>query len=457
MILSDTLHLAMRNLRQARLRTVLTTLGVSIGVGALACMLSFGVGMQEQILGQFMKSGVFDSVAVFPANSGFGRVPGGQAQKRANSSPAGSSPSAKNEKSHAALDDAALQRIASHKRVKEVYPNLRIPLEVKYGAFSEFTAAIAVPLSARGEGVFQKISHGSFFSNDTDDTCMLSLDFAHRLPGADPKDLIGKDLTLGYAIAGGSINPMQLLGGLSLQRVEKRFRIVGIIEREPGPSMGIAMFSSVMIPLRKAQEMGAADVSNPQALLQQLSNKRSYGSVTVKVRRPQDVDEVEKSVKDMGFQAFSLNDALKGAKRAFILMDVLLSVIGSIALTVASLGIVNTMVMSILERTREIGIMKAIGGSDGDIRRIFLVEASVIGLAGGILGIALGWIVGRAINFGANLYIQSQGGTPANVFSLPWWLILGGIVFSIVVSLIAGSYPASRAAKLDPIQALRHD
>jgi putative ABC transport system permease protein len=250
---------------------------------------------------------------------------------------------------------------------------------------------------------------------------------------------------------------MQVFGGLSVQRVEKRYRVVGIIEREPGPAMGIAMFSSVMIPLRKAQEMGAADVSNPQALLLQLSNKRSYGSVTVKVRRPQDVEETEQAIKDMGFQAFSLNDALKGAKKAFILLDIALSLIGSIALTVASLGIVNTMVMSILERTREIGIMKAIGGSDGDIRKIFLVEASAIGLAGGILGIVLGWVAGRVINFGANLYIQSEGGTPANMFSLPWWLIFGGIAFSIAVSLIAGSYPASRAAKLDPIQALRHD
>ena len=135
----------------------------------------------------------------------------------------------------------------------------------------------------------------------------------------------------------------------------------------------------------------------------------------------------------------------------------MLSLIGSIALAVSSLGIVNTMVMSILERTREIGIMKAIGGSDGDIRRIFLVEASVIGCAGGAAGVALGWLVGRVINFGANLYIQSQGGPTGNLFSLPPWLVGVAIGFAFVVSLIAGSYPASRAARLDPIQALRHD
>src|SRR5213593_4871103 len=101
--------------------------------------------------------------------------------------------------------------------------------------------------------------------------------------------------------------------------------------------------------------------------------------------------------------------------------------------------------------------MKAIGGSDGDVRRIFLIEASSIGLLGGIAGVALGWAVGRMINFGANVYIQQQGGTPGNLFSLPFWLIGGAVGFSIVISLIAGSYPAARAAKLDPIQALRHD
>src|SRR6202007_2041751 len=99
----------------------------------------------------------------------------------------------------------------------------------------------------------------------------------------------------------------------------------------------------------------------------------------------------EDDIKKRGMSAFSVNDALQGAKRAFIILDIVLSLIGSIALAVSSLGLVKTMVMSILERTREIGIMKAIGGSDGDVRRIFLIEASAIGFLGGIAGIALGW------------------------------------------------------------------
>ncbi len=177
----------------------------------------------------------------------------------------------------------------------------------------------------------------------------------------------------------------------------------------------------------------------------------------MKVTQAQNTQDVEAQVKKLGYGAQSLNDLLEGAKRAFIILDIVLSLIGSIALTVSSLGIVNTMVMSILERTREIGIMKAIGGTNADIRHIFLVEASVIGLLGGVFGVALGWFVGRVINFGANLYIQNQGGTTGNLFSVPLWLVASAIGFSIVVSLIAGSYPAARASRLDPIQALRHD
>jgi putative ABC transport system permease protein len=213
-----------------------------------------------------------------------------------------------------------------------------------------------------------------------------------------------------------------------------------------------------MIPMAKAREIFHASAQTAQMLARDPTRtSRPYPSAVVKVKSAHATQDVEEQIKKMGLSAYSLNDALEGAKRAFIILDIVLSLIGSIALAVSSLGIMNTMVMSILERTREIGIMKAIGGSDGDIRRIFLIEASAIGFLGGAAGIVLGWSVGRIINIGANSYIQRQGGTPGNLFSLPWWLIAGALAFSIAISLMAGLYPASRAAKLDPIRALRHD
>jgi putative ABC transport system permease protein len=273
---------------------------------------------------------------------------------------------------------------------------------------------------------------------------MLSLDLAKRMIDTDPGSLVGQTVTLTHtspvnaaaAVAGA-------LNGVPPKLEETPCRVVGIVERETGPGGIGVQVTPVMLPMGFAKTMAA--------------RANAYLSLTVKVAGAQYTQDVEDQIKKKGLSAFSVNDALQGAKRAFIILDIVLSLIGSIALAVSSLGIVNTMVMSILERTREIGIMKAIGGSDSDVRRIFLIEASAIGCLGGFAGVALGWAVGRIINVGANIYIQQQGGTPGNLFSLPLWLIGGAIGFSIVISLIAGSYPAGRAAKLDPIQALRHD
>ncbi len=525
MMVSDTTRLALRNLREAVLRTALTALGVAIGIASLVGMVSFGVAIEDQVVGAFTRSGLFDSITVtqafrFGQRGGRGRG-GFEAQFRESVGPSKQAPA------DARLDDEALKKFAALDRVKEVYPDIRVPVQVTYGDAMEFTAATGVPMSARGRGVFQNITAGRFFRSESEDSCLISQDFAARLTDRKSADLVGKEITLAYASSGNggaaqqavaALPGMPALGAVNIQRTEKLFRIVGIVERQAGPNPVAALFSAVMIPLAKAREMGSYDFSSPQALLRQLSESRTYATVTVKVVRPQDAEEVEKKIRNMGYTAFSIADVLQGQKRAFILFDLFLGLIGSIALTVASLGIVNTMVMSILERTREIGVMKAIGGSDEDVRRIFLVEAALIGvvgglfglvgsialtvaslgivntmvmsilertreigvmkaiggsdedvrriflveaaligLMGGVFGLVLGWGVGRVINVGANWYMERQGVPATNLFLIPWWLVAGGIAFALLVSLIAGSFPAMRASRLDPIQALRHD
>jgi putative ABC transport system permease protein len=456
MIAADTIQLSFRNLREAKLRTSLTALGVAIGIASLVGMVSFGVALQDQVVGSFLRSGVFDSITVTSAplpSLARGRRPGpmGSGRGRAQAGrPAADRP---------ALDDEALKALSALDKVKEVYPEVRVPVEIKFEDFSEFAAARGVPMSARGEGAFQDIAAGQFFPSDTADVCLISTEFAKRLSEGDPAGLVGKDLTLGFASAAqlaqlGAAGPSAVL---NIQRTEKPFKIVGVVSRQAGPGVMGGMFAPLMIPLSRALDMGAADLGNPQAILRQLASKRTYAAVTVKVRRAQDTDEVERKIKELGFNAFSIADLLQNQKKAFILLDLLLGLVGSIALTVASLGIVNTMVMSILERTREIGIMKAIGASDQDVRRIFLIEAGLIGLAGGLFGLVLGWGVGRAINIGANVYLQNQGAPEANLFLIPWWLIAGAMLFAVLVGVVAGGFPASRAARLDPIQALRHD
>src|SRR5439155_8163549 len=180
----------------------------------------------------------------------------------------------------------------------------------------------------------------------------------------------------------------------TLERADLQCRLIGIVERESGPLQGggFSAVSGMMIPIGLARKIDSEIITNAQSLERDSTQTKSYAAVIVKMKQAQYTQDVEDRLKHMGYTAFSVDDAIRGAKNAFILLDIFLSLIGSIALAVSLLGIVNTMVMSILERTREIGIMKAIGASDSDIRRIYLNEASVIGLLGGYAVISLGCI-----------------------------------------------------------------
>lgn len=141
----------------------------------------------------------------------------------------------------------------------------------------------------------------------------------------------------------------------------------------------------------------------------------------------------------------------------FAVLDMFLGIFGSLALAVASLAIVNTLVMAVLERRREIGIMKALGASDRDVKKLFFAEAATMGLLGGALGVSFGWLLGRAINFGTNLYLHRMKMPPENLWTVPPWLAAGAIGFALLVSVLAGIYPAARAARLDPVEALRYE
>ena len=151
-------------------------------------------------------------------------------------------------------------------------------------------------------------------------------------------------------------------------------------------------------------------------------------------------------------------ERLEQLRTVFLIINSALGLLGGISLLVASFGIANTMIMSILERTREIGIMKAIGAEDREIKLIFFVEAGVIGLTGGVLGALLAWAIDAVANRLAYRFIlQPQGASYVDFFALPPYLWLGAIIFALLVSILAALYPAARAARIDPVKALRHD
>jgi putative ABC transport system permease protein len=448
-------ELAVRNLREAILRNSLTTLGVAVGVASLVAMLSLGVGLQTLASQRLTRSGLFD--AVFVTSQRNFRGP------RQSPPP---DPSPKRESRP--LDDDARGQFRKLPNVTEVYPQIRFVTDVRYAGKSESTSVLGLPDSSHSSGAFDGMK-GGFFSSPTADEAILQVDFA-KLLSDQPPSLIGKDLTLRYAERAalskaadddeafldammGSGKP----GGISIVPREKTLHIVGVIESDPSAGIGGFGGARVYLPLKTAEQFHVAQPDDLQAFLSGDPAKPSYMAMTVRVRSPKDVPQVEDAIKNMGFATFSLLDATKGLRLVFTVFDLFLGLFGSLALTVASLGIINTLVMAILERRREIGILKALGATDRDVRSLFFAEAGAMGLFGGFFGVALGWLIGSALTWGTTIYLHRQNLPGVKISYIPWWLALGAIVFAIIVSLVAGLYPAARAARLNPVDALRYE
>src|SRR3974390_3739320 len=161
-------------------------------------------------------------------------------------------------------------------------------------------------------------------------------------------------------------------------------------------------------------------------------------TLTVRVKDPGKVAEVQDAINKMGFRTFSVLDATKSLRRFFTVLDLFLGIFGSLAVAVATLAIINTLVMAVLERRREIGVMKAIGASDLDVKRLFFTEAGAMGFFGGLLGIVLGLAIGKAINFGTGIYLQRHQLPSEPVWIMPLWLVGAGIGVFLLGSRVAG-------------------
>jgi putative ABC transport system permease protein len=446
----DLTDLAMQNLSEALFRNALTTLGVAVGVAALVAMLSLGVGLQQLASKRLSQSGLFDTIFVTPRNSfrGMGR-PQREVQP---------------DKPPRALDEDARKEIEKLPNVIEVYPQVRFFTEVRFNNKSYATVVAGMPESSKNSGAFDGMQ-GRFFSSPTANEAILQIEFAKDL-SEKPNSLLGQELTLRYAerqaLAPNATdtpsNAREPSRGFSVVPRDLRLRIVGVVETEPAAGYGGYGNARLFMPLQTAATLRAAQVNDLRDIVRDSSaNKTTYPSLSVRAKSPSHVEALEASIKTLGFNTFSLLDASKSLRTFFSVFDLLLGIFGSLALAVATLGIVNTLVMAILERRREIGILKALGAADSDVQQLFFVEAGVMGFLGGILGVSLGWLLGRALTFGTNVYLHRQNLNSIELSSVPWWLVLSGLVFAVLVSLAAGLYPASRAARLNPVDALRYE
>lgn len=451
---NDTIELAARNLRESVLRNSLTTVGIAVGVASLVAMLSLGIGLQQLANRRLARSGLFNTVIVSSRDiQGFG----GPRQRR----------TAQDDKPSPPLDDNAREKIAKIPHVLEVYPDMRFMAEVSAGAKPQFVQVSSLPPSAMDREAFENL-HGKFFSAPDAAEAILQDEFAKTLSDK-PDSLIGQELSIRYAeragtaeksapgdTGGGNAVDELVASGFSVTRRTKILRIVGVTEHDPEAGMRVGR-AAVFVPLQLAEGLNVMLGSDLREMVRSSYRGRVYMALTARVDDPSRVQPIEDEIKKLNFSTFSLLDAAQSLRRFFTILDLFLGIFGSLALAVALLGIVNTLIMAILERRREIGIMKAVGAADSDIRRLFFAEAGVMGLMGGIVGVLFGWAIGRAINGGTNIYLRSQQMPSETFWAVPWWLVVGAITFSIVVSLISGMYPASRAAKLDPVQALRYE
>jgi ABC-type antimicrobial peptide transport system permease subunit len=482
----DFIAVSTGNLWRMKLRTFLTVSGVVIAIAAFVSMLSFGAGNQKYITKEFQELGLFSTMQVMPKNK----------------------PDKPDTVKSAILDKTAIEKLSRIPGVNLAYPYEAISVRARLGDSVANTKAQALPEAAVRTKLFSKILAGKPFTGDSSREILVTEEVLKLWGIAKPDSLIGRfvivsvkvsSLDSGFAhiiaddgetirdrinrISFDSLFHREYLrktiraeanGALrrftngflnAREEISDTFAISGVLERRQADRLRIG---PIIIPLASAKRFTSGFSGDPTELLAAFSSgtlfsddgdvtNKSYPLVTLDI----DPHVLHKTVKDsveaLGFRAFSFAEQFDEIRKFFVYFDMALGLIGLIALTTASLGIINTMVMSILERRREIGVLKSLGADEREIRLLFLAESGMIGFIGSIAGIAFGWIISRVASAVAKYYMIKEGMPATELFALPVWLVLIALAIGVVVSLLAGFYPSSRAAHIDPLAALRNE
>lgn len=396
----DIIRMALGNLRRNKMRTFLTVAGVVVGIGAIVFLVSLGFGLQSLMVRKVANLEALTVITVRPGN-----------------------------KEETLIKEETLNKFKSFGEVSEISPIISYPAQISESgkeASSETVAYGIVPKYFELEDT--KIDFGQKFSGDDAKEAIVSAASLKSLNLTNPDEVLGKELS---------------------------FKIIQLDESgnvRKGHENDILKLK--IIGMTKEDKVKYAYM--PLTVLRSLDGS-SYSSVKVKVAQRNQVSGVRKAIESMGFPTTSVKDTVDQIDQAFVIIKSILGGFGMIALFVAAIGIFNTMTISLLERTHEIGIMKAIGGRNKDIARMFTMEAAIIGLLGGMIGVVAGWSLGIALNSLVNFLATSVGGQANDMFETPWNFAVIVIVFSFAVSTFAGIWPAKRASKLNPLEALRYE
>ena len=459
----DLLIMSVNNLRRRKLRTALTVLGVIIGTASIVVMVSLGIGLNELTMEQIASWGSLTTIDVRSGDS-YGQsyavsIGGGSS---------GMSSGSKSEPNY--ITDEVIEKFSRLEHVTGTSPVLSINVLLRQGAYEAQYETIQGVGPAYfeqiklGEGEYpQKGDTGLFFGNTViQDFYNAKTGKGYWDTGELPDvDLMGRPFFVTFDMDGYYQSQYPSEDGAGT-KPPKKYMMNGIGVQEGGLddwnnySYRIYMdVDGMKSQLRKAFKKGKAIPGQPTNKKGKPYNYFIYNSAQVYVDDVENVTKVQKELADMGFQVQSQIDWLESSKQQSDMVQAVLGGIGAVSLFVAAIGIANTMMMSIYERTKEIGVMKVLGCDMGNIRNMFLIESGFIGFMGGVLGIGLSYGVSLLINkfVGA----QALTGMAGDLSRVPPWLSLAAVAFAIFVGMAAGFMPAMRAMKLSPLAAIRNE
>ncbi len=436
MKLFDLLGLIWSNLARRKGRVALTTIGVIIGTAAVVLLVSLGVGLQQNAESQLGGIGDLTRVIVYPGFSEGPVVDIGPGVMPEQSAP---------------LNQAAIDAITAIPGVTAVIPQdyFMGGATIKVGRLEGGGSIIGVGTedlgqlgvtAGQGELLLPRgtVIVGSQVANNFYDP--------RARPGQEPPappDLY--DQTLSIELIKWDAEGTEI-------RKKTRARVVGVLEEiQDEPDWSIFM------------PMSDLEGYNTWATGQRIDrNKTGYNTLIVKVGDVDQVLDVADQITALGFQAWSPQQFVEGISSFYLVLQVAFGSMGAIALLVAAIGIANTMTMAILERTREIGLMKAVGANNRHVLAIFLGEAAGIGFLGGLGGVLISWALGQVLNvlvisYMAGQAVQTGGLPPTSAVITPLWLPLSALIFATLMGLFSGLYPALSAATLAPMTALKYE